>query len=137
MKAFILVLLVLIIGGYIYANRSTLLPVAAPLTGNISPSPSNTGPASNASTTVAFTSSGFTPSTITVSPGTRVTWVNQSGSAATVNSDDHPTHLKFPFLNLGQFPSGGTLSVVFPTTAGTYTYHDHYSPNFKGTVIVK
>src|SRR3954453_17239238 len=36
------------------------------------------------------------PSTITVSPGTRVTFVNQSGSAHDMSSDPHPEHTDCP-----------------------------------------
>lgn len=63
-------------------------------------------------------------------------WTNKSGATATVNSDAHPTHLLWPFLNLGSFDDGKSLSVVFDK-AGTYTYHNHFSPSQKGTVIVE
>lgn len=89
-----------------------------------------------ASTTVEVTSSGFTPQEIKIKAGTRVVWTNKSGTAATVNSDPHPTHTLWPFLNLGSFDDGSSVSVVFEKT-GKYTYHNHFNPEQKGTVVVE
>jgi len=86
--------------------------------------------------TVLVTSAGFEPSTITVPTGTKVTWVNQSGSLTNVSSDVHPTHLLYPPLNLGSFDAGQSVSLVFDT-AGTHGYHNHLNPSEKGTVIVE
>ena len=85
---------------------------------------------------VALTQSGFEPKSITVKAGTRVTWVNNSGSMATVDSAGHPTHLGYPPLNLGQFSNGQSLSLVFDA-AGTYKYHNHLNPSQTGTVVVE
>lgn len=85
---------------------------------------------------VTVTSSGFDPATITVAPGTQVVWTNTSGVDVTVSSDAHPTHLLFPFLNLGNFSDGSSVSVVFEK-AGTYTYHNHLNPSQKGTILVQ
>lgn len=87
-------------------------------------------------TTVTVTESGYEPATITVSPGDSVVWLNQSGGVANVSSDNHPTHLRFPFLNLGNFEDGQTVSVVFEES-GTFSYHDHLTPSRTGTVVVK
>lgn len=89
-----------------------------------------------AEATVTLTRSGFNPQTLTIKAGTKVTWVNHSGETATVNSDPHPTHTLWPFLNLGSFDDGGSVSVVFDKT-GTYTYHNHLNPSETGTVIVE
>lgn len=85
---------------------------------------------------VTVTSSGFDPATITVAPGTQVVWTNTSGVDVTVSSDAHPTHLLFPFLNLGNFSDGSSVSVVFEK-AGTYTYHNHFNASQKGTILVQ
>lgn len=85
---------------------------------------------------VTVTSSGFEPATITVAPGTQVVWTNNSGTEVTVSSDVHPTHLLFPFLNLGNFDDGSSVSIVFDKE-GTFTYHNHFNASQKGTVIVK
>lgn len=85
---------------------------------------------------VNLTKAGFEPGTITIKVGTKVTWVNKSGETATVNSDPHPTHTLWPFLNLGSFDDGASVSVIFDK-AGTYTYHNHLNPSETGTVVVQ
>ena len=79
---------------------------------------------------------GFDPQTINIQKGAKVTWTNNSGVPANVSSAPHPTHTLWPFLNLGTFSDGQSISVVFDT-AGTYTYHNHLNPSQKGSVIVK
>jgi len=85
---------------------------------------------------VTLTATGFNPQTITVKPRTRVIWLNKSGVTGTVNSDNHPTNLLFPFLNLGRFNDGSSVSTLF-TKLGKYTYHNELNPEQKGTIIVR
>jgi plastocyanin len=85
---------------------------------------------------VTVDANGFNPQTLTIKRGTRVVWTNKSGGPVTVNSDVHPTHLLFPFLNLGEFNDGSSVSVVFDKS-GRYTYHNHLNPSQTGTVIVQ
>lgn len=85
---------------------------------------------------VAVTNKDFEPQTITIKKGQRIVWTNNSGTDVTVNSDAHPTHLLWPFLNLGQFANGSSVSVVFEK-AGKYTYHNHFNASQIGTVIVE
>ncbi len=85
---------------------------------------------------IVLTKTGFSPQTITVPAGTQVSWINRSGRTATVNSADHPTHLKYPALNLGEFEDGQSLSLVFDTP-GTYKYHNHLDASQFGTVEVQ
>lgn len=85
---------------------------------------------------VTETSTGFTPQTITIKVGDKVTWTNKSGAMGNVSSANHPTHTIYPKLNLGDFADGATVSLVFDT-AGTYKYHDHLNPSRFGTVVVE
>lgn len=85
---------------------------------------------------VTLTKDGFSPATLTIKVGVKVTWVNKSGSDATVSSDPHPVHTKYPPLNLGKFSDGSTLSLSFPK-AGSYGYHNHMNPSETGTVVVQ
>ena len=85
---------------------------------------------------VTLTETGFSPETVTIKAGQKVTWNNKSGAAATVNSDIHPTHALYPPLNLNEFSNGESLELVFDKP-GTYTYHDHLHPDRRGTVVVK
>ena len=85
---------------------------------------------------VTLASSGFDPKAVTVKAGTRVIWLNKSGGGATVNSAVHPTHQVYPPLNLGEFPDGSSVQLVFDK-AGTYKYHNHLNPSQTGTVVAE
>lgn len=86
--------------------------------------------------TVTLTADGFSPATLTVKVGTKVTWSNQGGVDATVNSSPHPAHTDYPPLNLGSLPNGGTVSLTFDKP-GTYKYHNHLKPSQFGTIVVQ
>lgn len=90
----------------------------------------------NSTTEVTLTGAGYSPSEIKIKAGSTVIWANKSGKEATVNSDPHPTHFLWPFLNLGNFADGQNFSVKFEKS-GVYTYHNHFDPNHKGKVIVE
>lgn len=85
---------------------------------------------------VNLTKTGFDPTEVTVKTGALIQWINKSGADATVNSADHPTHKLYPTLNLGRFPDGSSVSLIFDK-AGTYKYHNHLIPEQTGTVTVK
>ncbi len=85
---------------------------------------------------VTLSSDGFTPQTLTIKVGDSVTWINNSGGAATVNSDPHPIHTNYPPLNLGRFNDGEMLTLKFDKP-GTYGYHNHVNPNQTGKIIVE
>ena len=93
-------------------------------------------PTQGPNTTITITKAGFEPKVLTIKVGTRVIWKNTSGGTVTVNSDPHPTHALFPFLNLGAFDNGSSVQAVFEK-AGTYAYHNHLDSSQKGTVIVE
>jgi len=91
---------------------------------------------SQVTASVVLATSGFVPQNLTVKVGTTVTWTNNSGATATVDSASHPTHLVYPSLNLGSFGNGETLSLVFDRP-GTYKYHNHLDASQNGTVVVE
>lgn len=85
---------------------------------------------------VEVTAAGYVPQNITVKAGTKVVWTNKSGSVVTVDSAQHPTHLVYPPLNLGQFEDGATVSLVFDKP-GKYFYHNHLKATQFGSVTVE
>lgn len=87
-------------------------------------------------TVVTLTSSGFLPVSLTVKVGTKVTFINKTGTSATVDSDPHPVHTSYPSLNMGGFKDGETLTFTFDK-AGTYGYHNHLKATQKGTIVVE
>jgi plastocyanin len=76
-------------------------------------------------------STGFTPSTITVVMGVNNTiiWTNDDSVPHTVTSDEGT-------FSSGNLNPGDTYQFTFPAP-GNYTYHCSYHPWMSGTVIVK
>ena len=88
----------------------------------------NGGPGANE---VWIQGMAFVPSSITVSAGTTITWINKDGITHTVTSDTGVT----PSFDSGNIGSGGSSPLNF-ATAGTYKYHCAIHPNMMGRVIV-
>ncbi len=130
----VIVLIVVLAGAFMLLNNNAVNNGQKQDTQNQNLTPTQTQATQESNVTV--TSSGFEPKTITIKAGTRVVWTNKSGTEVTVNSAVHPTHLLFPFLNLGNFANGSNVSVVFEKS-GTYKYHNHLNPSQTGTVIVE
>lgn len=86
--------------------------------------------------TVSITKQGFVPATLSVKPGTVVTWVNEDKNPHRIASNPYPSHTDLPGLD-SNAPIGptGTYQYTFKDT-GTFGYHDHYSPTTNGSVIV-
>ena len=92
--------------------------------------PSNT-PAPGGGTTkneVIMDNMAFNPSTITVTAGTRITWLNNDSMAHTATSNDN-------VFDSGNIPVNGSYSYTF-TSAGTYPYYCTYHAGMTGTVVV-
>ena len=70
---------------------------------------------------------GFSPATLTIRPGTTVTWKNMSLAPHTVTSDDGQT------FDSGNIAPGGTFTFKF-TVAGSYPYHCNIHPYMRATV---
>ena len=92
------------------------------------------GPTSSAAgttgsgTAVTIDNFAFSPATLKVKVGQKVSWTNQQqGVAHPVTADggtfDHP------------MPSGATFSFAF-TKAGSYAYHCTIHPSMHGTIVV-
>jgi plastocyanin len=133
---FIAVLVVLLGGFFLLGNKSNNNQVNQNQQTTQSQNQASANPAEPTTTSVSVTNNGFEPQTITIKAGQTVVWTNKSGGTVTVNSDAHPTHLLFPFLNLGEFSDGSSTSVVVEKP-GTYTYHNHLNPSQKGTIIAQ
>lgn len=86
---------------------------------------------------VHITSAGFSPSTITISKGDYVQFINDDTASHWVASDPHPTHTDYPgFDAKGAITTGKYFRFQFEKI-GTWGYHDHFNPSTKGTVVVK
>lgn len=138
-----LVVAVLLIGGYgVYRTTAQTVPTSTP-SSTILPAqtpaevvaPSSPA-ASTSATIVSVNNNGFSPQSVTVKVGGLVTWTNTDSTVHNVSSANHPTHLIYPTLNLGEIKPGTSVSLTFPT-AGTYKYHNHIYPKLFGTVVVE
>ena len=86
--------------------------------------------------TVTYTDSGYTPATVTVKKGTKVTFKNESTKSMWTASGVHPTHQLLPgFDQLKSVAKGGMYEYTF-SKVGTWKYHNHVNPTDVGTVVV-
>lgn len=126
--------LVIVIGAFFLFSNGSKTAIAPTSKPKVEASASPT--ATQSANTVTLTANGFSPATITVKKGDTVTFTNKSGADAQINSDPHPIHNLYPFLNLGRITDGQSLSVVIPQK-GTFTYHNHLDPSERGTIIAQ
>lgn len=91
--------------------------------------------------TVNVTDEGFDPSTVTISAGQTIAWVNKSTKTVQIGSADHPTHTKNPALTGGQFTielkAGESKTVSAGSNVGTWGYHDHLNSSHFGRVVIE
>lgn len=138
--ASIIIVLLILLGGFFYfKSHSVVSPVVAP---EVTASPIGTMTTASPEATISqnivtITSSGFSPAIITIKAGDSVTWINQDSENHQVDSDPHPVYTDYPPLNgVGLLTPSQQKSLQFPTP-GTYHYHDHLNPEFKGTIVVE
>ncbi|WP_433379177.1 cupredoxin domain-containing protein [Actinoplanes sp. CA-142083] len=117
-----------------HSAAAILLVVAGALAGcpSSSGSPSATAtpaPAASGGSTVEIDNFAFTPATLTVSPGTSVTWKFDDSTEHTVTADDNS-------FNSQPMGAGQTYEHTF-ATAGTLSYHCSIHPFMKGSIEVR
>ncbi len=105
------------------------------------PAPSPAPAPAPSETTITISASGVSPRTIAVSPGTRVTFVNSSGSPHDMSSDPHPEHTDCPEINqVGFIQAGQTKLTGNLNTVRTCGYHDHNQPSntsLQGSIVIR
>jgi plastocyanin len=85
--------------------------------------------AAASSQSVTIQNFAFSPASITVAPGTTVTWTNMDSTAHTVTADSGTGP------NSGQLANGQTYKFTYQQT-GTFAYHCSIHPQMHGTVTV-
>lgn len=106
-----------------------------PTTGSTPTATVTSAAGSGQAVTITTDSSGsfaFSPATLTVKVGTKVTWTNMTQTGHTVTSDDGKS---FDSGISNPVASGGTYSFTF-TKAGTFPYHCQIHPFMKATITV-
>lgn len=86
--------------------------------------------------TVRITADGFVPSTLSIQPGTEVTWINTDNDPHHIASNPHPVHDELPGLDSGTVGPESSYNFTF-SEEGEFGYHDHLDPLTNGTVIVR
>jgi plastocyanin len=108
------------------------VPSTAPTSASPSPAASTA-----ASVTIVVDETGFSPAAVTVTPGTKVTFVNNGQAPHWPASDVHPTHNILPEFDAKRgLATGEEYSFTF-TKAGTWRFHDHLRAQSTGTVTVR
>jgi plastocyanin/methionine-rich copper-binding protein CopC len=87
--------------------------------------------------TVHLNELAFQEAKIMLSPGTRVTWVNDEGVGHFVNTETHPEHTYFTPQNSRELKQGESFTVSFDTP-GQYNYHcsAHVPQGMLGSILV-
>lgn len=111
------------------ANTPTATPTTAPTaTPTTAPTPTATTAPSSGGNSVSIANFAFSPKSLTVKVGTKVTWTNNDSVAHTVTADG------------GAFDQrvgpGATFSFTF-SKAGTYAYHCTIHPYMTATIVVQ
>jgi plastocyanin len=107
--------------------------------GSSSPTPTPTpGPTG---TTITITNNTVSPSTLTISRGQQVTFVNNDSRAHEMNSDPHPEHTDCPELNqVGHLEPGQQRTSGNLNTARRCGFHDHLNDtiaSMKGSITIQ
>lgn len=105
------------------AKGSTATPQSNPTAAPTPTTPSHTS-------SVAITSTAFSPSVVTVKKGTAVTWTNKDTANHAIAGDDAASGLHSPQLKPNE-----SYTHTF-ATAGTYHYTCAINPALSGTVTV-
>ena len=81
------------------------------------------------------------PSTVTISPGQSVTFVNNHSGRHDMTSDPHPTHTECPQMNaVGPLNQGQSRSTNAFPAARTCGFHDHDNPEngaLQGRIVIQ
>lgn len=109
------------------SNQSTSNPQ-----GTTQPTEVTTQAPQSESNSIMIEKFALNPVTLTVKPGTRVTWTNRDGVAHTIMSDSGSTVQ----YTSEQLAYGAVYTYTFDQ-AGTYTYHCSIHPSMKGSIVVK
>ena len=80
---------------------------------------------------IAIENFKFVPATLTVAPGTEVTWANHDEEPHTIVNTDQPRRFRSPALDGGE-----KFTFVFDQS-GTYSYICSVHPHMEGTIVVK
>ncbi len=127
------VVILILVGGFLFLSSSKN-------SNNTSKTASSSSQTANAGATIEFKDGVFSPSSVLIKSGTKITWVNRSPEEIQIGANPHPIHDGNRELSGGEFvltlESGDSKSVTLNQT-GTFSFHNHLQAGEGGTVIVK
>ena len=145
----IVIIAVVLVGGYFLFFRDAPQQTPSVSQPSSQQQPPQQPPASQApavkENVVTYTSSGYSPSTLTIKKGETITFKNQSSQSMWTASAVHPIHRAYPtsggclgstFDTCTGIQSGGSWSFKFDIS-GTWKYHNHLNPGDTGTIDVQ
>lgn len=118
------------------SNTNVSQPSSAESTPSNSSSQSNSSNTAPATATITYSDNGFSPATLTVKSGAKITIKNNSSMDMQFDSNPHPAHTDNPELNVGMVAAGQSATFTV-TTTGTFGYHNHLNPTDTGTIVVQ
>lgn len=126
----VIIVVIIIGGGAYFLNRGNFYQQDMPSqmqtqTNNNS----TTGSSAMAKNAVTIQNMAFSPATLTVKVGEKVTWTNHDSVGHSATADDNS-------FDTGVIEQGQSGNNKF-AKAGTYTYHCSVHPNMKATIIVQ
>jgi len=148
----IVVIALVVLGGYFLISSQAATPTEAPETSEQTESTSPTDDSGEFASVITYTDGGFSPDTLTASVGDTVRFTNNSSRGMWVGADDHPTHTSYDgtatrehcangaatggaFDMCRQASPGESWEFTF-TKAGTFEYHNHAQASHGGAVTV-
>lgn len=87
---------------------------------------------------IYITQNGVVPQHVKITSKGRIVFMQVDASVHDISSGPHPTHTKYPPLNIGFLRRGESHTVSF-TEKGIFGFHDHLNENdqrFQGTIEV-
>jgi plastocyanin len=109
--------------------------------GSTNPSPVGGSPGPSGATITIGANGAVSPSSVTVSVGQSVTFVNNDSRVHEMASDPHPTHTDCPPINaVGVLNAGQSALTNALTTARSCGFHDHRddsNQNLRGTITIR
>jgi len=90
--------------------------------------------------TITITASGVSPQNVTVTPGSRVTFVNNDTRPHDMSSDPHPEHTNCTEITVGFLAAGQSGTTQNLNRVRTCPFHDHNQPDvtsLQGTIRIQ
>jgi len=109
--------------------------------GGSGPVVGSTGSVGAIAATITIANGSVSPSSVTISVGQSVRFVNNDGRTHDMSSDPHPSHTNCPSIgNVGLISNGQTKDTFGFSGAGSCGFHDHGDPDnnsLKGRITIQ